>query len=78
MGFLFILLAICGFVGWIWTVVAAFQAGDTVWGICCLLPIVAFIYCILHFDELKVPFGLLCASLVGRIGLVVLAAVQGS
>lgn len=74
MGILLIVLAALGVVGWLWTTVVAFQAGDTVWGLCCLfIPIVCLVYGFFNLDELKVPFGMLCVSLVGRIAIVLVA-----
>jgi hypothetical protein len=59
---------ICGLIGWIWIVILAFQNGDTGWGIISLIcGIAALIYGVQHFDEAKVPLGLLALGIISRI-----------
>ena len=64
-----------GIIGWLWITVMAFSEGETLWGIGCLIisPL-CVVYGLLNFQELKIPFIMVCVGFVGRIALVVLAA----
>lgn len=63
-----------GIVGWLWITVMAFSEGETLWGIGCLLiSPVSIIYGLLNFQELKIPFFMVVAGFVGRIGVGILA-----
>lgn len=56
---------LCGFVGWIWIVVIAFQDSKIIWAILSLcLPVVALVYGAMNFARLKVPTILLAIGLV--------------
>lgn len=55
-------------IGWIWILVIAFQNGDVIWGIVSLLcGLVGLIYAIQHFEQAKIPLGLLAGGIVLQI-----------
>jgi hypothetical protein len=55
-------------IGWIWILVIAFQNGDVIWGILSLLcGLVGLIYAIQHFEQAKIPLGLLAGGIVLNI-----------
>lgn len=82
MGFVLLILglgsiaAICA--GWLWIIVAAIQAGDTLWGVACVLfsPLV-LVYGILNFQELKTPLSLIGGGVLGSFVATVLASFIG-
>ncbi|HTN75414.1 MAG TPA: hypothetical protein VL096_09210 [Pirellulaceae bacterium] len=72
-GMLAMIGGLLSLVGVIWIVVIAFQNGDTVWGIVSIFcGLAALIYGVQHFEEAKVPLGLMAAgivlSIIGRVG----------
>ena len=70
MGILAVVGSLLALVGVIWIVVIAFQNGDPVWGVVSIFcGIAAIIYGVQHFDEAKVPLGLLVGGMIlGAIG----------
>lgn len=66
------LAGLLGLSGVIWIAVIAFQNGDVVWGIFSIFcGLAALIYGLQHYDQTKIPLGLLVAgaalSAVGRL-----------
>ena len=75
MAFLGIIFALCGLAGVIWVLIIAIQNGDIVWGIVGLFcGIVAIIYAIQHFEEAKIPLGLMILGVIGNIIMRVVAS----
>ena len=60
-------------VGWLWIVVLAFSAGETLWGIgSFVMPLLALVWGVLNFGEAKIPVILLSGAMAGSIVLRVL------
>lgn len=63
-----ILFSLCGLAGVIWIAVLAFQEGDIAYGVLSIrCGIVAIAYGVQHFDDAKVPLGLMALGVVGNI-----------
>ena len=67
-----------GIIGWLWIAVMAFNEGEVLWGLGCLIisPL-CIVYAILNFEELKIPLFMVCGGFVGNIALVLIGSAMG-
>jgi hypothetical protein len=57
--------SIVGLIGMIWIALIAFQNDDPIWGVVSIFcGLAAFIYGVQHFDEAKIPLGLMLLGVV--------------
>jgi hypothetical protein len=55
-------------IGGLWVVVKAFQT-SLIWGLCSLLiPLVALVFAITHWDDCKKPFGIWALGVIMYVG----------
>ena len=63
-----LILGLCGFAGVVWIMIVAFQNGDIIWAILSFFcGIVAIVYAIQHFEQCKIPLGLVALGIVGGV-----------
>ena len=75
LGMLALVMLGAGIIGWLWITVMAFSEGETLWGVgCFIISPLCLVYGFLNFQELKIPFLMVLAGFVGRIGIGFLTA----